>query len=120
MEPLLWESKVEMARNNSDINADKVGWRVNEWAADVGVGPAFTYELLNAGRIRSVKLDGARIITTRSADFLASLDETPAPMAAPVVARAAPVAPAKRKPGRPRKVYRPLTWIIHSGYEHAV
>jgi excisionase family DNA binding protein len=59
-----------MALNN--INADKVGWRVNEWADDVGLGRAFTYQLIQEGRIKSVKVGGARIITTRPDEFLRS------------------------------------------------
>lgn len=51
----------------------KAGWRVSEWAADCGVSRAFTYNLLGAGRIDSVKVGSARIITTPPAAFLASL-----------------------------------------------
>lgn len=62
-----------MPHNNSDINADKVGWRVSEWADDVGLGRAFTYQLISEGRIKSVKVGGARIIVTPPADYLRSL-----------------------------------------------
>ena len=51
----------------------KAGWRVNEWAADVGVSRAYVYNLLAASAITSVKADAARIITTTPAQYLASL-----------------------------------------------
>jgi hypothetical protein len=66
---------VAMSRNNSNINADKVGWRVNEWADDVGLGRAFTYQLIQERRIKSVKIGTARVITTPPADYLRSLAE---------------------------------------------
>jgi len=53
----------------------KAGWRVSEWAADVGLSRAFVYELLSAKKIDSVKAGNARIITTKPADYLASLEE---------------------------------------------
>jgi len=58
-------------------SATKAGWRVNEWAADVGVSRAYVYELLKKKSIASVKLGAARIITTRPSDFLASLNGEP-------------------------------------------
>ncbi len=62
-----------MPRKASVINADKCGWRVSEWADDVGLGPSFVYELIRDRRIQSVKLAGARIITTPPSKFLANL-----------------------------------------------
>ena len=62
-----------MSRNDSNINGDKVGWRVSEWADDVGLGRAFTYLLIRDGRIKSVKVGGARVITTPPADYLRSV-----------------------------------------------
>jgi excisionase family DNA binding protein len=62
-----------MSRNNSNSNAEKVGWRVNEWADAMGLGRAFTYQLLSEGRLKSVKLGGARIITTSPAEYLRTL-----------------------------------------------
>jgi hypothetical protein len=61
--------------HNTSINPDKVGWRVSEWADDVGLGRAFTYQLIGEGRIKSVKIGAARIITTSPADYLRSLAE---------------------------------------------
>jgi hypothetical protein len=64
-------------RNRADASArsgtEKRGWRVGEWSTSVGCSRALTYQLLAAGRIASVKLGAARIITTSPADFLASL-----------------------------------------------
>lgn len=51
----------------------KAGWRVNEWAGDVGVSRAYVYNLLSAGAIESVKVGAARVITTHPRDFLGSL-----------------------------------------------
>jgi len=52
---------------------NKAGWRVNEWANDTGVSRSYTYELIAAQKIDSVKLGATRIITTAPKDFLASL-----------------------------------------------
>ena len=52
-------------------NPDKAGWRVGEWADDVGVSRSYTYELISAGTIKSVKIGAARIIVTPPRDFLA-------------------------------------------------
>jgi hypothetical protein len=57
----------------NDTRPTKMGWRVNEWADDVGISRSFAYELLTAGTIASVKAGAARIITTRPAEYLASL-----------------------------------------------
>jgi excisionase family DNA binding protein len=61
---------VVMPRNNSNIDAGKVGWRVNEWADAMGLGRAFTYQLIQEGKLKSVKLGGARIITIAPAEYL--------------------------------------------------
>jgi hypothetical protein len=52
----------------------KVGWRVSEWATAVGLCRASVYNLLAAGRLRSVKVGAARIILTPPADFLESFE----------------------------------------------
>jgi predicted DNA-binding transcriptional regulator AlpA len=54
---------------------DKAGWRVPEWAACAGISRSLTYELMAAGRIASVKIGAARIITTPPAAFLAHVAE---------------------------------------------
>ena len=51
----------------------KAGWRPGEWANAVGVSRSLTYELLAEGKIDSVKLGAARLITTAPETFLASL-----------------------------------------------
>jgi hypothetical protein len=51
----------------------KAGWRPGEWAHAAGVSRSLTYELLAEGKIDSVKLGSARIITTSPVDFLSSL-----------------------------------------------
>ena len=67
---------VEMPRNNSNINADKVGWRIGEWADDVGLGRAFVCKMIAEGQIKSVKVGGARVIVTPPGDYLESLAES--------------------------------------------
>ena len=56
-----------------NANPTKAGWRVNEWAADVGVSRAYVYNLLAAKTIASVKSGNARIITIAPREYLASL-----------------------------------------------
>ena len=56
------------------IEYTKAGWPIAEWGRDVGVSRSTTYELLGAGRIKSVKLGAKRLITTSPRDFLASLE----------------------------------------------
>lgn len=51
----------------------KAGWRIAEWCEDVGVSRSYTYELLSAKKINSVKAGAARIITTAPSDYLARL-----------------------------------------------
>jgi hypothetical protein len=53
---------------------ERRGWRINQWAHTVGVSRAYVYaSLLDTGRIESVKVGRARIITTSPDEFLASM-----------------------------------------------
>jgi len=61
-----------MIAMRTNINTDKVGWRVNEWADAMGLGRAFTYQLIQEGKLKSVRVGGARIIVTAPADYLKS------------------------------------------------
>lgn len=65
---------MDTMRQSRTPNPDKCGWRVGEWADDVGVSRSYTYELLAAGKISSVKLGAIRIITTAPRDYLRSLE----------------------------------------------
>jgi excisionase family DNA binding protein len=56
-------------------NFEKSGWSVREWAAAVGCGRSYVYELLTGGRISSVRLGRRRLIVTPPAQFLAELAE---------------------------------------------
>ncbi|MCC7274765.1 MAG: hypothetical protein IT561_18995 [Alphaproteobacteria bacterium] len=51
----------------------KVGWRVNEWCAAVGIRRTTAHHLMVRQEITTVRLGRARIITTPPAAFLASL-----------------------------------------------
>jgi hypothetical protein len=67
-----------MTIKNRDVaaaepNLNKVGWRVNEFAADAGISRSLVYMKISEGVIDSVKLGAARIITTSPSDFIASL-----------------------------------------------
>lgn len=55
------------------VAQDKAGWRPVEWAHAVGISRARVYELLQDGRIDSVKDGSARIIITPPRTFLLSL-----------------------------------------------
>jgi len=57
------------------LASPKVGWRVNEWSASVGVSRAFTWELIAEKKIGSVKAGKARIITTSPTAYLAALGD---------------------------------------------
>lgn len=56
--------------NHREPNPDKAGWRVGEWADDVGVSRSYVYELISTGAIKSVKIGTARIIVTPPREFL--------------------------------------------------
>ena len=65
-----------LARNRHERRTmEKVGWRVLEWSAATGCGKSTTNELIREKKITSVKLGGARIITTAPAAVLDSLAE---------------------------------------------
>jgi hypothetical protein len=53
----------------------KYGWRVVEWSGAVGISRSTAYELMQSKAIESVRLGGARIITTPPEAFLKSLGE---------------------------------------------
>jgi hypothetical protein len=57
----------------SGSQTQKFGWRVSEFAAAVGLSRAHIYNLMGEGRLDSVKLGKARIITTSPGAFLESL-----------------------------------------------
>jgi hypothetical protein len=54
---------------------ERYGWRVRPWAQAVGCSVSRTWELIAAGRIKSVKLGKARIIVTSPREFLATLPQ---------------------------------------------
>lgn len=54
-------------------NPEKVGWRISEWAAAVGLCRATVYNLLGDGKLCSVKSGSARIITTSPSEYLSRL-----------------------------------------------
>jgi excisionase family DNA binding protein len=62
-----------MHSHSKTADAEKVGWRVNEWAHNIGCGRSHVYDLLGEGKIRAVKSGKATIIVTPPAEYLASL-----------------------------------------------
>jgi excisionase family DNA binding protein len=63
----IWTSK--------PTNSNRVGWKIRDWAESVSLSRAYTYELIQQGKIESVKVGGARIITTSPRVFLNRLDK---------------------------------------------
>jgi hypothetical protein len=51
----------------------KAGWKVKQWADDVGCSVSRTWELIAEQRIESVKFGASRIILTPPGEFLRSL-----------------------------------------------
>ena len=64
-----------MPRRKAHVIVEKCGWRVDEFCDSTGIGRAFCYELMRDQRIKSVKVDGARIILDSPRDFLNSFDK---------------------------------------------
>lgn len=52
--------------------SSKVGWSIDEWCQDSGLGRSTTYILLKRGEITSAKVGARRVITTNPAEYLAS------------------------------------------------
>ena len=63
----------------SQEQTPRFAWRPEEWGEAIGVCRATVYNLMKAGKIKSVKNNtgkhGARLITTTHAEYLASLAE---------------------------------------------
>ena len=58
-----------------DYNNSKLGRRVNEFAEHVKSATP-CYKLIQEGKIKSVKIGGARIITTQPEEFLRQAAES--------------------------------------------
>ncbi len=56
-----------------DANPNKVGWRISEWSADVGVSRAYVYILIKNKQIDRVKSGTASIIITPPHEYLSRL-----------------------------------------------
>ena len=54
---------------------EKVGYSIKEWCDATSIGRTKAYELLQGGRILSVKFDTRTIILTTPKEFLASIME---------------------------------------------
>jgi predicted site-specific integrase-resolvase len=52
------------------VNSEPVAWPVKVWCNAIGVSPAYFYELLNAGKIRTAKVGGKRLVLTNPRDFV--------------------------------------------------
>ncbi|MEO5375636.1 MAG: hypothetical protein H7840_15430 [Alphaproteobacteria bacterium] len=62
-----------LGTQSTDIDRDRYGWSINDWAKSTGISRASAYNLLAEGKITSVKYHSKRIVTTHPRDFLASL-----------------------------------------------
>ena len=60
-------------QSREGTSGPKVGWRVNEWKREVGVGRSHVYDLLGSGKIKAKKSGKATIIVTSPTEFLADL-----------------------------------------------
>lgn len=58
------------------VNSDPVAWTVKIWCHSVGISPAYLYELVNAGKIRTAKIGGKRLVLTNPRDFVEAHAET--------------------------------------------
>ena len=54
---------------------DRVAWSVRDWCHAVSISPAYLYELIQAGKVRSARVGGKRLILTRPTEFLAQHEE---------------------------------------------
>ena len=52
---------------------DRAGWKVSSWCEEADVSRASVYNLIAAGKLRSVKFGKSRIILTPPREFLESL-----------------------------------------------
>jgi predicted site-specific integrase-resolvase len=50
------------------IPLKRIGYRVNDFCAVTGIGRTSLYDLINAGKIRTVRIAGRRIIPAGEAD----------------------------------------------------
>ena len=51
-------------------DGERVAWPVKGWCRSVGISPAYFYELVNAGKIRTAKLGGKRLVLTNPREFV--------------------------------------------------
>ena len=55
----------------SDEKLHRAGWPINTWRQEAGgFSRAFTYELINDGKIETAKVGGRRVVLTSPRDFL--------------------------------------------------
>ena len=62
-----------MDKRADNKTSERFGWPVSDWAHAAGVSRASVYNLLNDGKLESVKFGGKRLITTHPRDFIAGL-----------------------------------------------
>jgi hypothetical protein len=53
----------------------KFGWRPIEWSEAAGCSRSYTYQLMAAKRLRTVKVGTMRVILTHPVEFLESLSD---------------------------------------------
>jgi hypothetical protein len=70
------------ARNRHERRAaahhERAAWRIPEWLDEVPISRSKFYEERNEGRIATVKVGSATLITTSPREYLASLATAPA------------------------------------------
>ena len=53
-----------------DYDRGRVAWSPRDWCRAVSVSPAHLYELIQAGKVRSAKVGGKRLVITSPRDFV--------------------------------------------------
>jgi excisionase family DNA binding protein len=56
--------------SSSASKVERKGYRVNDFCEAVGIGRSKTYALIRAGKLRSVRIGGRRIIPSEEAESL--------------------------------------------------
>lgn len=59
-----------MNRDGTAVPATRRGWRIPDWAADVGISPGLTRKLIDAGTLPSVLVGDCRVIVVSPEAYL--------------------------------------------------
>jgi excisionase family DNA binding protein len=54
----------------NSTSIDRAAWRIADWCAATGLGRTTVFDLISAGRIKSIKIGARRLITTSPNEFI--------------------------------------------------